>query len=99
VKEEQEELVEQVVTQWSETQAAQSYPVLLITLYRYINSILKIIRKSCVINLLCYILYNSIMKSTYMCFLKDLNENRPRLALILRLTAIVGFDMMINSQN
>ena len=36
-------------------------------------------------------LYNSIMKSTYMCFLKDLNENRPRLALILRLTAIVGF--------
>ena len=40
-------------------------------------------------------LYNSIMKSTYMCFLKDLNENRPRLALILRLTAIVGVDMMI----
>ena len=33
-------------------QAAQSYPVLLITLYLYINSILKIIRKSCVINLL-----------------------------------------------
>jgi hypothetical protein len=25
-----------------------------------------------------------------MCFLKDLNENRPRLAFILRLTAIVG---------
>ena len=44
-------------------------------------------------------LYNSIMKSTYMCFLKDLNENRPRLALILRLTAIVGVDMMINSKN
>jgi hypothetical protein len=36
-------------------QAAQSYPVLLITLYLYINSILKIIRKSCVINLLRYI--------------------------------------------
>ena len=36
------------------------------------------------------------MKSTYMCFLKDLNENRPRLALILRLTAIVGVDMMNN---
>ena len=71
-------------------QAAQSYPVLLITLYLYINSILKIIRKSCVINLLRYIfIYNSIMKSTYMCFLKDFNENRPRLALILRLTAIV----------
>ena len=33
-------------------QTAQSYPVLLITLYLYINSILKIIRKSCVINLL-----------------------------------------------
>ena len=33
-------------------QAAQSYPVLLITLYLYI---LKIIRKSCVINLLRYI--------------------------------------------
>ena len=30
-------------------------PVLLITLYLYINSILKIIRKSCVINLLRYI--------------------------------------------
>ena len=28
------------------------------------------------------------MKSTYMCFLKDFKENRPRLALILRLTAI-----------
>jgi hypothetical protein len=26
--------------------------------------------------------------------LKDLNENRPRLALILRLTAIVGVDMI-----
>jgi hypothetical protein len=39
----------------SEPQAAQSYPVLLITLYLYINSILKIIRKSCVINLLRYI--------------------------------------------
>ena len=38
-----------------EPQAAQSYPVLLITLYLYINSILKIIRKSCVINLLRYI--------------------------------------------
>jgi hypothetical protein len=38
-----------------QTQAAQSYPVLLITLYLYINSILKIIRKSCVINLLRYI--------------------------------------------
>jgi hypothetical protein len=36
-------------------QAAQSYSVLLITLYLYINSILKIIRKSCVINLLRYI--------------------------------------------
>ena len=36
-------------------QAAQSYPVLLITLYLYISSILKIIRKSCVINLLRYI--------------------------------------------
>ena len=35
-------------------------------------------------------LYNSIMESTYMCFLKNLNENQPRLALILRLTAIVG---------
>jgi hypothetical protein len=35
-----------------EAQAAQSYPVLLITLYLYI---LKIIRKSCVINLLRYI--------------------------------------------
>ena len=33
-------------------------------------------------------LYNSIMKSTYMCFLKDFNENRPRLALILRLTIL-----------
>ena len=33
-------------------QAAQSYPVLLITLYLYI---MKIIRKSCVINLLRYI--------------------------------------------
>ena len=44
-------------------------------------------------------LYNSIMKSTYVCFLKDFNENRPRLALILRLTAIVGVDMMINSKN
>ena len=46
-------------------------------------------------------LYNSIMKSTYMCFLKDFNENRPRLALIKRLTAIVlivGVDMMINSK-
>ena len=43
-------------------------------------------------------LYNSIMKSTYMCFLKDLNENRPRLALILRLTAIVGVDMIYNSK-
>ena len=39
----------------SRPQAAQSYPVLLITLYLYINSILKIIRKSCVINLLRYI--------------------------------------------
>ena len=38
------------------------------------------------------------MKSTYMCFLKDLNENRPRLALILRLTAIVGVDMIYNSK-
>ena len=38
-----------------QSQAAQSYPVLLITLYLYINSILKIIRKSCVINLLRYI--------------------------------------------
>ena len=37
------------------SQAAKSYPVLLITLYLYINSILKIIRKSCVINLLRYI--------------------------------------------
>ena len=37
------------------SQAAQSYPVLLMTLYLYINSILKIIRKSCVINLLRYI--------------------------------------------
>ena len=83
------------------TQAAQSYPVLLITLYLYINSILKIIRKSCVIKLIYYVisLYNSIMKSTYMCFLKDLNENRPRLALILRLTAIVGIDMIYNSNN
>ena len=35
------------------------------------------------------------MKSTYMCFLKDFKENRPTLALILRLTAIVGVDMMI----
>jgi hypothetical protein len=35
--------------------SAQSYPVLLITLYLYINSILKIIRKSCVINLLRYL--------------------------------------------
>ena len=26
-------------------------------------------------------LYNSILKITYMCFLKDFNENRPRLAL------------------
>jgi hypothetical protein len=34
-----------------------------------------------------------------MCFLKDLNENRPRLALILSLTAIVGVDVMINSKN
>ena len=39
-------------------------------------------------------LYNSIMKSTYMCFLKDFKENWPRLALILRLTAIVGVDMI-----
>ena len=37
------------------------------------------------------------MKSTYMCFLKDFKENRPRLALILRLTAIVGIDMIYNS--
>jgi hypothetical protein len=29
-----------------------------------------------------------------MCFLKDFNENRPRMALILRLTAIVGVDMI-----
>ena len=66
----------------------------------YINSILKIIRKSCVINLLPVIsLYNSIMKSTYMCFLKDFKENRSRLALILRLTAIVGIDMIYNSNN
>jgi hypothetical protein len=35
-----------------QAQPAQSYPVLLITLYLYI---LKIIRKSCVINLLRYI--------------------------------------------
>ena len=42
-------------------------------------------------------LYNSIVKSTYMCFLKDSNDNRPRLALILRLTAIVGVDMLDNS--
>jgi hypothetical protein len=41
----------------SRPQAAQSYPVLLITLYLYINSILKIIRKSCVVNLLRYIVY------------------------------------------
>ena len=34
-----------------------------------------------------------------MCFLKDFKENRPRLALILRLTAIAGVDMMINSKN
>ena len=39
-------------------------------------------------------LYNSI---TYMCFLKDFKENRPRLALILRLTGIVGIDMIYNS--
>ena len=32
-----------------------------------------------------------------MCFLKDFKENRPRLALILRLTAIVGIDMIYNS--
>jgi hypothetical protein len=36
------------------------------------------------------------MKSTYMCFLKDFKENRPRLALILRLTAIVGIDMIMS---
>jgi hypothetical protein len=41
--------------QFIKPQAAQSYPVLLIMLYLYINSILKIIRKSCVINLLRYI--------------------------------------------
>ena len=41
---------------FASAQAAQSYPVLLITLYLYINSILKIIRKSCVINLLRYII-------------------------------------------
>ena len=39
------------------------------------------------------------MKSTYMCFLKDFKENRPRLALILRLTAIVGIDMIYNSKS
>ena len=39
------------------------------------------------------------MKSTYMCFLKDFKENRPRLALILRLTAIVGIDMIYNRVN
>jgi hypothetical protein len=44
-----------VVKRPPDPQAAQSYPVLLITLYLYINSILKIIRKSCVINLLRYI--------------------------------------------
>jgi hypothetical protein len=44
-------------------------------------------------------LYNSIMKSTYMCFLKDFKENPPRLALILRLTAIVGIEMIYNSNN
>ena len=44
-------------------------------------------------------LYNSIVKSTYMCFLKDFNDNRPRLALILRLRAIVGVDMLDNSKN
>ena len=38
-------------------QTAQSYPVLLITLYLYIlNSILKIIRKSCVFTLYLYII-------------------------------------------
>ena len=36
-------------------QAAQSYPVLLITLYLYINSILKIIRKSCVIYIINHV--------------------------------------------
>ena len=44
-------------------------------------------------------LYNSIMKSTYMCFLKDFKVNPPRLALILRLTAIGGIDMIYNSKN
>ena len=44
-------------------------------------------------------LYNSIVKSSYMCFLKDFNDNRPRLALILRLRAIVGVDMLDNSKN
>ena len=39
------------------------------------------------------------MKSTYMCFLKDFKENRPRLALILRLTAIVGIDMIYIENN
>ena len=38
------------------------------------------------------------MKSTYMCFLKDFKENRPRLALILRLTAIVGIDMISDNK-
>ena len=44
-------------------------------------------------------LYNSIVKSTYMCFLKDFNDNRSRLALILRLRAIVGVDMLDNSKD
>jgi hypothetical protein len=48
-------------------QAAQSYPVLLITLYLYINSILKIIRKSCVINLLRYILYRYNFQPETLC--------------------------------
>jgi hypothetical protein len=50
-----QEMFQDAVQNAHEAQAAQSYPVLLITLYLYINSILKIIRKSCVINLLRYI--------------------------------------------
>ena len=69
------------------------------TLYLYINSILKTLENPVLLIYYVISLYNSIMKSTYMCFLKDLNENRPRLALILRLTAIVGVDMIYNSNN
>jgi hypothetical protein len=77
------QLTKFLLTDLVSSQAAQSYPVLLVTLlYLYINSILKIIRNPVLLIYYVISLYNSILKITYMCFLKDFNENRPRLALI-----------------